>query len=579
MLVPKLLVLTVALALLAPQSAAAATVEVTAGSTINTISGNGKAGFSGDGGPASAAQLNLPRDSAIGPDGSIYIADTYNNRVRKIAPDGTMSTVAGNGSQDYNGDNIPATSAGLAWPHDVFVDANNTLYIADSDHHRVRKVVNGVITTIAGNGNLGSTGDGGPAVQATLKNPKSVFAFKNYIYIAGLDDRVRRVNRTTGVIEPYVGTGVGGYSGDGGPATAAQIDTPQRIQVDSVGNLYIADTHNCAVRRVDAKTQVITTVAGTGVPGLSGDGGPATSAQLDNPRGLALFGDTVLYVADSNNARVRKIDLVTGSIAAIAGTVQGDAGDGGPAGLSQLTQPRGLSVTPEGDLLVADTFNSRLRRIKAMPTSPIAFRAAASVVGNAATAQITVPATVQVGDTMIASFTQATPGIVKGPEALGWQQVAQVSDTKSESSSTVWTKVATATDAGSVLSVGSSAAVKYVMALSVYSGVDQGSPVVSVTSAVESVNRTSHATPVVEAVPTGAWIVSQWSDKSSATTDWIQPLGQRPRVEAFAPGTGRVSVLVTDGARPVAGGTQPAQTAIANSPSAKAVMWSIVLRP
>ncbi len=576
---PKLVALSLAFSVLSSQSAAAATVEVTAGSSITTIAGNGKAGFAGDGGPASAAQLNLPRDSAIGPDGSIYIADTYNNRVRKIAPDGTMSTVAGNGSQEYNGDNIPATSAGLAWPHDVFVDAGNVLYIADSDHHRIRKVVNGVITTIAGNGNIGSTGDGGPAVQATLKNPKSVFVFKNYIYIAGLDDRVRRVNRTTGVIEPYVGTGVGGYSGDGGPATAAQIDTPQRIQIDSVGNLYIADTHNCAVRRVDAKTQVITTVAGTGLPGLSGDGGPATSAQLDNPRGLALFGDTVLYVADSNNARVRKIDLITGSIAAIAGTVQGDAGDGGPAGLSQLTQPRGLSVTPEGDLLVADTFNSRLRRIKAMPTSPIAFRAAGSVVGNAATAQIAVPATVQVGDTMIASFTQATPGIVKGPEALGWEQVAQVSDAKGESSTTVWTKVATATDAGSSLSVGSSAAVKYVVALSVYSGVDQGSPVVSVTSAVETVSRTSHSTPVVQGVPTGAWIVSQWSDKSSATTDWIQPLGQRPRVEALAPGSGRVSVLVTDGARPVAGGTQPAQTATANSASAKAVMWSIVLRP
>jgi sugar lactone lactonase YvrE len=569
----------IALCSAAPQSAAAATVEVTSGSPITTIAGNGQAGFAGDGGPAAAAQLNLPRDSAIGPDGSIYIADTYNNRVRKIAPDGTVSTVAGNGSQVYNGDNIPATSASLAWPHDVFVDANNVLYIADSDHHRVRSVVNGVIRTIAGTGTIGSTGDGGPAVQATLKNPKSVFAFKNYIYIAGLDDRVRRVNRTTGVIEPYVGTGVAGYSGDGGPALAAQIDTPQRIQIDSRGNLYIADTHNSAVRRVDGETRVITTVAGTGAAGLSGDGGPATSAQLDNPRGLALFGDTVLYVADSNNARVRKIDLVTGSIAAVAGTVQGDAGDGGPAGRAQLTQPRGLSVTPEGDLLVADTFNSRLRLVKAMPGSAIIFRATASVVGNATTAALAVPDAVQVGDTMIASFTQATPSIVKGPELQGWQQLAALTDTKGESCTTVWMKVAAADDIGGTVSVGSSTAVKYVLVMSVYGGVDQGSPVVTTTTAAETVSRTTHSTAAVSGVPSGAWIVSQWADKSSATTDWVQPLGQRSRIEAFAPGDGRVSVMLTDGARPVAGGTQPAQYATANSASAKAVMWTVVLRP
>ena len=236
---------------------------------------------------------------------------------------------------------------------------------ADSNHHRVRRVdLNGIITTVAGRGNAGSTGDGGLAVQARIKNPKSVAIHSGDLYLAGLDNKVRRVDLDTGIISSYAGTGIAGYSGDGGPATAATLNVPQRLQVDSLGNVYVADTGNSAVRRIDGGTGLISTVAGNGVRGFNGTSGAATSIQLNQPRGLALEGDEVLYVADSNNHRIRRVDLVAQTLSTVAGTTRGFAGDGGPARLAKFYQPRGLTVTPEGDLLVADTFNSRLRRIE-----------------------------------------------------------------------------------------------------------------------------------------------------------------------------------------------------------------------
>jgi trimeric autotransporter adhesin len=352
-------------AILALSATAGAEAAVTADSSIATFAGNGTAAFGGDGGPAASALLNEPRDTAVGPDGSIFVADTFNHRVRKIGTDGTITTVAGDGTTAFDGDNQLATEASLYWPHDVTVDSDGVLYIADSNHHRVRRVgLNGIITTVAGRGGSGSTGDGGPAVRARLKNPKSVAIHDGYLYLAGLDNKVRRVNLDTGIISSYAGTGIAGYSGDGGPATAASLNGPQRLQVDSLGNVYVADTGNSAVRRIDAGTGSISTVAGTGVRGFNGNTGAATSIQLDQPRGLALDGDDVLYVADSNNQRIRKVDLVAQMLSTVAGTTRGFAGDGGPARLAKFYQPRGLTVTPEGDLLVADTFNSRLRRIE-----------------------------------------------------------------------------------------------------------------------------------------------------------------------------------------------------------------------
>jgi hypothetical protein len=338
-------------------------------STISTVSGTGQAGFSGDGGPAQAARLNQPRDSAMGPDGSIYLTDTFNNRIRRISPSGTITTIAGNGSATYNGDGIPATSASLSWPHDVTVDSAGVVYIADSDHYRIRRVgLNGVITTIAGTGVGGSNGDGGPATSARIAKPKTVALYGGGLYTAGLDNKVRRIDLTTGIITTVAGTGAAGYSGDGGRATSARLNGPQRVEIDSLGNIYIADTLNSVIRRVDAVTGIIRTIAGVGgTTGSTGDGGQATAARLNHPRGLTLEGDRIVYIADSDNHRVRAVDLTTGIITRIAGSSAGYSGNGGPASAARLRQPRGLTITPQGDLLVAETGNSVLRRIAGTP--------------------------------------------------------------------------------------------------------------------------------------------------------------------------------------------------------------------
>ena len=353
------------LATLVFAGSAPADAYVTVSSTITAVAGDGVQGFSGDGGPAAAALLNEPRDTAVAPDGSLYVTDTFNNRIRRIDPKGVITTVAGTGSTTYNGDGIAASHASLYWPHDVVVGPDGTVYIADSNHHRIRKIApaTGVISTVAGTGVAGSSGDGGPATKAQLKNPKTVFVSGHWLYTAGLDNKVRRIDLTTGIISLVAGTGASGYGGDGGPATAALLNEPQRLQVDSAGNVYVADTSNSRIRRIDPRG-IITTIAGTGTSGYSGDGGPATAAALQTPRGIALEGDRYLYVADSNNQRIRRVDLRSGIINRVAGSARGYAGDGGPAGDAEFYQPRGLTVLPNGDLVVADTFNSAIRVIK-----------------------------------------------------------------------------------------------------------------------------------------------------------------------------------------------------------------------
>ena len=177
---------------------------------------------------------------------------------------------------------------------------------------------------------------------------------------------MRRIDLTSGIITTVAGSGTAGYSGDGGPARLARLNGPQRLELDPLGNIYVADTLNHVVRRVDAATSMIGTVAGTGgVEGLRGDNGPATAALLDHPRGLTLEGTGILYIADSDNHRVRMVDLVSGVIITVAGTSAGNAGNGGPAGSARLRQPRGLAVTPQGDLLIAESGNSVVRRVAA----------------------------------------------------------------------------------------------------------------------------------------------------------------------------------------------------------------------
>ena len=338
---------------------------MTAESTITAFAGYGVAGFSGDGGQATTARINQPRDTDLGPDGSLYITDTYNHRIRRVAPDGTITTVVGTGNSGYNGDGQQATAATIYWPHDVLVDDSGVLFIADSANHRVRRVgLDGVISTIAGIGRSGFGGDGGPATSARLKNPKGLALFEDTLYIAdGGNNRIRAVDLATGIITTVAGTGESGFGGDGGPATAAKLDYPQRIDVDPLGRIYVADARNHRIRRFTPGGS-ITTIAGTGVASYGGDGGQATAADLRFPRGVGVVGTEAIYIADSNNHRIRMVDLATGIITTVAGTGRsGYGGDDGPAGAARLTNPRGVTIDAQGNLYVADTFNSAVRLI------------------------------------------------------------------------------------------------------------------------------------------------------------------------------------------------------------------------
>jgi sugar lactone lactonase YvrE len=334
---------------------------------IATIAGDGRAVSRGDGGPATKASLHGPRDTAIGPDGSLYIADTWGNRIRKIDRLGTITSIAGTGVAGYGGDDGPATQAMLNMPHDVAVDAQGVVFVADSGNHRIRMIdTSGIITTVAGTGVPGYRGDGGPATAARLQNPKSVALFGGNLYIAdSVNDRIREVD-ASGIITTVAGTGTAGYGGDGGPALRAQLDVPQRIAFDSLGNLYIADSLNDRIREVDT-SGIITTVAGTGAAGYGGDGGPAVQAMFDRPRGIAVDQRGDIYVADSENDRVRRINPA-GIVTTIAGTgVAGFSGDGGPARDAEFHNPRGLTLDRRDRLIIADTFNNRIRQVVLIP--------------------------------------------------------------------------------------------------------------------------------------------------------------------------------------------------------------------
>jgi sugar lactone lactonase YvrE len=338
-------------------------VELATG-TITTFAGGG-ALSPGDGGQATAALLNGPTVLLLD-SRNLYIADRLNNRVRRVdLATGIITTLAGTGVAGFGGDGGQATAAQLNSPRGLSLDSGN-LYIGDSGNNRVRRVdlATGTITTFAGTGVAGFGGDGGPATAAQLNNPFGVTIASGYLYIGDYgNNRVRRVDLATGAITTFAGTGAAGFSGDGGPATAAQLNTPRFLAVGS-GYLYVSDTGNYRVRRVDLATGTITTFAGTGVAGFAGDGGPATAAQFSIPLGLAVDSGN-LYIADPANMRVRRVDLATGTITTFAGTgVRGFSGEGGPATAAQVNAPFCVAVDPGNlYLYIADTGNNRVRRV------------------------------------------------------------------------------------------------------------------------------------------------------------------------------------------------------------------------
>jgi uncharacterized protein (TIGR03437 family) len=336
---------------------------------VTTFAGNGNMTFSGDGGPATAASLNLPRGLAINSAGGVYISDTGNSRVRLVSPAGIISTVAGNGSYGATGDGGQATNASFSDVTDIALDAAGNLYIADASNHRIRKVTpGGIVTTVAGTGVQGSSGDGGLAIDATLNRPISVAldAAGNLYICDSSNHNVRRVSLASGMIAPYAGNGTAAFSGDGGLATAASLNFPLGVATDKYGYLYIADSGNNSIRRVSPGGMIVT-VAGTGnLAGFAGDGAAANGALLNIPSDVAVDGSGNLFIADSGNNRVRKVDGPSGIIGTIAGgDNDGFSGDAGPAVNSLLSFPWKLATDPAGAVYIADRVNNRIRKISA----------------------------------------------------------------------------------------------------------------------------------------------------------------------------------------------------------------------
>jgi sugar lactone lactonase YvrE len=343
---------------------------VSASGIITTVAGNGACCFSGDGGAATSSELDSPAGVAVDAAGDLYIADRYGERIRKVAASGTITTAAGNGVYGYSGDGKTAASAEFRYPLGVAVDASGNLYIADSGNARIREVsAAGTISTLVG----GSLNDGGLGVFGLLNQPSGVARDNaGNTYIADTNNnRVRQV-AANGTITTVAGTGASGSAGDGGAPASAQLNAPQGVALDATGNLYIADTGNYRVRMVSGG--IITTVAGNGNCCYGGDNGPATSALLDSPTGLAVDAAGDIYIADASGERVRMVTgasgtSASGTITTVAGNGSfGYSGDGGGATSAKLYGPTGVAVDAAGNLYIADRYNDRVRKVSTSGT-------------------------------------------------------------------------------------------------------------------------------------------------------------------------------------------------------------------
>lgn len=336
---------------------------------IRTLAGTGSYGYSGDGGLAVYAEIGMITGLVLDADGNIYISDLTANRVRRIdAETGIITRFAGTGTAGYSGDGESALSAKLNMPMGLALDSGGNLYVADWMNHAIRKVdaVTGDISTVAGTGAPGFGGDGGPAIAAQLNGPASVhIGPAGHMYICELmNSRIRKVDYYTGIIDTIAGTDGQGYNGDGIPAATAMLNRPYDVKVDSAGNVYIADTDNHRVRHIDAYTGLIRTYAGTGVAGSSGEGVDAALAQLNRPWGLALSKERHVYITDMNVNRIRRVDAMSGIISTVAGTGSpGFNGDDIAATAANLSMPKAGGVGETGEFIFADFGNYRVRRV------------------------------------------------------------------------------------------------------------------------------------------------------------------------------------------------------------------------
>ncbi|MGE4043797.1 MAG: hypothetical protein AB7F35_03015 [Acetobacteraceae bacterium] len=334
---------------------------------ISTAVGTGEQGYGGDGGPASAARLNNPFDAAFDADGNLIFSDTFNHVIRRVdARDGSISTIAGTGERGFAGDGGPATRAQLNEPYGVVVDRNGTVFFTDRLNRRVRKVdANGIITTLAGDGSGKYSGDGGPAATAGLAEPNGLALDSAHarLFIADVaDHRVRVVDLGSGTIGTFAGTGEGRHDGDGGPATAAGIFGARAVALAPDGSLYVMERQGSSIRRI--RDGIIETVAGTGARGYAGDGHDARHAVFNAPKEMAVDAAGNIFVVDTENHAIRLIAADSWIVNTIAGNgVAGPGGDGGPAIAAGLARPHGVTIGPDGAAYVGDSENHRIRKL------------------------------------------------------------------------------------------------------------------------------------------------------------------------------------------------------------------------
>ena len=339
---------------------------------ISTIAGNGTAGSRGDGKIATIAEIDAQAGAAIDHEGNVYIADFNGNRIRKINTAGIITTIAGTGNPGFGGDGGSAVNARLFGPSGIAVDQKGDIYFADSYNQRIRKISvadGGVITTIAGTGANGYSGNGGPAIAAKLQSPTSVaIDGSGNIYFSDCDNNCIRKINAQGIISAFAGnafaygTSIGSCWGDGKAAIDAELNHPKGIAVDARGNVYFADCFNHRIRKVNTNG-IITTIAGDGVADYGGDSAPATTAQLNYPNSVAVDAYGNLYISDHGNNRIRQVNT-SGIITTVVGDgVAGYGGDGGFAQIARINNPGFVSVAPNGNLYFGDNANNRIRMV------------------------------------------------------------------------------------------------------------------------------------------------------------------------------------------------------------------------
>lgn len=338
--------------------------------SIYGVAGTGQRGYSGDGGPATKAQLDAPFDVALDRDGNLFFSDTMNHCVRRVdGQTNVITTVAGNGKKGFSGDGGAATEATMNEPYGIALDADGDLFIVDRLNACIRRVdaKSKTIRTIAGTGKPGFSGDGGPGDKAQLREPNGIaLDGRGKLYIADVrDQRVRVLDLRSGIITTFCGTGEKKEEGDGGPYQKAILFGPRAVAVGPDGNVYICEREGHAIRRVNLATGIIERVAGTGVAGYTGDGGPALKATFKGPKEMKVDPAGNIFVVDTENHAIRRIDAATGIIETVAGSgTAGGSGGGGPATAAKLNRPHGVCVAPDGGFYIGDTLNHRIRRVK-----------------------------------------------------------------------------------------------------------------------------------------------------------------------------------------------------------------------